>query len=83
MPGVIRTRVGYTGGTTVDPTYHDLGDHSETIQIDYDPTQVSYQALLDVFWNSHNPTTRSWSRQYASAVFYHSDEQKKLAMESR
>ena len=66
-----------------DPTYRDLGDHSETIQIDYDPAQISYQELLDVFWSSHSPTARPWSRQYASIVFYHSQEQKRLAEASR
>jgi len=80
---VVRTRVGYAGGTTKNPTYHNLGDHTETIQIDYDPTQISYKELLDVFWDSHNPAQPSWSRQYMSIVFYHNDEQKKLAMETR
>jgi peptide-methionine (S)-S-oxide reductase len=80
---VVRTRVGYAGGTTKDPTYYNLGDHTETIQIDYDPTQVSYEELLNVFWDSHNPAQRPWSRQYMSIVFYHNDEQKRLAMETR
>ena len=80
---MIRTRVGYAGGTKADPTYHSLGDHSETIQIDYDPTQISYEELLDVFWNSHSPTARPWSRQYASLIFYHDEEQKRLAEETR
>jgi peptide-methionine (S)-S-oxide reductase len=56
-----------------------LGDHSETIQIEYDPTQISYQELLDIFWNSHSPTARPWSQQYASVVFYHDEDQKRLA----
>jgi len=80
---VVRTRVGYAGGTAADPTYHDLGDHTETIQMDYDPTQVSYQELLDVFWSSHDPTIRPWSRQYMSIVFYHDEEQRRLAEETR
>jgi peptide-methionine (S)-S-oxide reductase len=80
---VVRTRVGYAGGATKDPTYYNLGDHTETIQIDYDPTQISYEELLDVFWDSHNPVQRPWSRQYMSVVFYHNDEQKRLAMETR
>ena len=80
---MVRTRVGYAGGTTKNPTYHNLGDHTETIQIDYDPTRISYEELLDVFWDSHNPAQPSWSRQYMSIVFYHNDEQKKLAMETR
>jgi peptide-methionine (S)-S-oxide reductase len=60
-----------------------LGDHTETIQIDYDPDQITYQELLDVFWKSHNPTSRALSRQYMSIVFYHDEEQKRLALEAR
>jgi peptide-methionine (S)-S-oxide reductase len=75
--------VGYAGGSTANPTYRDLGDHSETIQIDYDPAQISYQELLDIFWSSHSPTARPWSRQYASIIFYHNEEQKRLAEASR
>jgi peptide-methionine (S)-S-oxide reductase len=80
---VVRTRVGYAGGTTEQPTYRSLGDHSETIQIEYDPAQISYQELLDVFWQSHDPTGRPWSRQYASIIFYHDEEQRRLAMETK
>ena len=68
---MIRTRVGYAGGTTNNPTYRALGDHAETIQVDYDPTQISYEELLEAFWTSHSPTSRPWSRQYASIIFYH------------
>jgi methionine-S-sulfoxide reductase len=74
--------VGYAGGTTTAPTYRRIGDHTETFQIDYDPTQISYRQLLAVFWESHNPTSRSWSNQYKAAVFYHNDVQKQLAMET-
>jgi methionine-S-sulfoxide reductase len=80
---VIRTRVGYAGGTKAVPTYHDLGDHTETIQIDYDPTRISYNELLKVFWNSHSPVVPGVARQYKSAVFYHDEEQKMLATASR
>ena len=80
---MVRTRVGYSGGSTEDPTYHNLGDHSETIQIDYDPNQISYEDLLNVFWSSHNPSTPSWSRQYASVIFYHDEEQRQLAEASQ
>jgi methionine-S-sulfoxide reductase len=80
---VIRTRVGYSGGTKKNPTYHDLGDHSETVQIDFDPARVSYEQLLDFFWKAHNPTSRSWSRQYRAALFFHNEEQKRSAEESR
>jgi methionine-S-sulfoxide reductase len=80
---VVRTRVGYAGGTKANPTYHDLGDHAETIQIDYDPTVVSYEELLGVFWSSHSPTARPRSRQYMSIIFYHNDEQRQLAMATK
>ena len=80
---MVRTRVGYAGGTTQDPTYRSIGDHSETIQIEYDPTQVSYADLLGVFWESHNPTSRPFSRQYMSIIFYHNEEQKRLALETK
>jgi peptide-methionine (S)-S-oxide reductase len=83
LKGVVRTRVGYAGGTKKAPTYHSLGDHTETIQLDYDPSQISYRDLLDIFWRNHNPSSRAWSKQYMAAVFYHDDEQKKLAEESR
>lgn len=80
---MIRTRVGYAGGSKENPTYYSLGDHSETIQIDYDPTQISYGQLLEVFWNSHNPTYEPWSRQYMSIIFYHSEDQRRLAIETK
>ena len=83
MDGVIRTRVGYSGGQKLNPTYRSIGDHSETIQIDYDPARISYQDLLLVFWQSHDPTYKTWRRQYMSAIFYHDDEQRKLALETR
>jgi peptide-methionine (S)-S-oxide reductase len=75
--------VGYTGGTTNNPTYTNLGDHSESIRIEYDPTRVSYQKLLEIFWASHSPGERSFSRQYASFIFYHNEEQRKAAKISR
>jgi peptide-methionine (S)-S-oxide reductase len=83
IKGVVRTRVGYSGGEKKDPTYYHLGDHTETIQIDYDPTVISYKELLDVFWRSHDPTLQSWSRQYMNIIFYHNEGQKRLAMETR
>ena len=78
----MRTRVGYTGGTLEDPTYYTLGDHTESVQVDYDPTQISYETLLAVFWQAHDPTTPSFSRQYMAAAFYHDEAQKKLALET-
>jgi peptide-methionine (S)-S-oxide reductase len=80
---VIRTRVGYAGGVKKNPTYHDLGDHTESFQIDYDPEKITYEQLLDIFWNSHSPCQKSWSVQYRSAVFYADDEQKKAALGSK
>jgi methionine-S-sulfoxide reductase len=79
----VRTRVGYTGGSTPDPTYHDLGDHTETLQLDYDPAQVSYEDLLRVYWQTHNGCAFPGDRQYMSAVFYHNEEQKRLAFRTR
>jgi len=70
-------------GTKRNPTYHDLGDHSETVQIDFDPTRLSYEQLLDVFWKAHDSASRSWSRQYRAALFFHNEGQKRSAQESR
>lgn len=75
--------MGYAGGNKPNPTYHDLGDHAETIKIDYDPSKITYQDLLAVFWTGHDPTHRSWSRQYASIIFVQNDEQKQLAEKSK
>jgi len=66
-----------------NPTYYNLGNHSETIQIDYDPTKISYKELLDVFWDSHNPTTPPYTQQYKSTIFYHDEKQRKTAIESK
>jgi methionine-S-sulfoxide reductase len=79
----VKTRVGYSGGTKASPTYRSLGDHTETVEIDYDPSQVTYEQLLNVFWRSHDPSAKPWSTQYKAAVFYHSEEQKKLALSTR
>jgi methionine-S-sulfoxide reductase len=75
--------VGYAGGSKQHPTYRDLGHHSETVQIDYDPNQITYGELLDIFWNNHSPTSRPYSRQYASIIFTHNDEQQRLALETK
>jgi len=80
---VIRTRVGYAGGSQENPTYYKLGDHTETVEIDYDPTRISYEELLDIFWDSHNPVRPALSVQYKSAIFYHDEDQKRLALESK
>ena len=60
------------------PTYHNIGDHTETVQIDYDPSLISYEQLLDIFWNSHDPTRNSRPGQYMRAVFFHDDRQRQL-----
>ncbi len=75
--------MGYAGGAKENPTYHNLGDHTETLQVDYDPSKISYAQLLELFWEEHDPTSRSWSPQYKAVVFAHDEEQKRLAEESR
>jgi peptide-methionine (S)-S-oxide reductase len=73
--------VGYTGGTLKNPTYHNLGDHTESVEIDYDPVQTNYSALLRLFWEHHESTVKR-NRQYMSAIFYHSPEEKQEAEET-
>lgn len=80
---MIRTRVGYAGGTREKPTYQRIGDHTETLQIDYDPARISYEKLLEIFWQEHDPTARAWSTQYKAAVFYNNDEQRRQALATR
>jgi peptide-methionine (S)-S-oxide reductase len=80
---VIRTRVGYAGGNLENPTYHQLGDHSESIQIDFDPQRIAYSELLTIFWKTHKPSSRSWSRQYRNALFYHDEGQRAAAENGR
>ena len=79
---MVRTRVGYTGGDERNPTYHDLGGHTEAIQIDYDSSRISYADLLEVFWGAHAPCRRSFSTQYKAAVFTHDDAQRQAAEET-
>jgi peptide methionine sulfoxide reductase MsrA len=71
--------VGYAGGTTPNPTYRDIGDHTEIIQIDYDPNVVSYQELLNLAKAQGDFDGMSFSRQYRSVVLYHNDQQRKTA----
>ena len=86
--GVTSTMVGYTGGTFEKPTYDDVCSsttgHAEAIQLEYDPAVVSYEELLSIFWNNHDPTTPNRQgpdvgEQYRSAVFYHTQEQADVA----
>jgi peptide methionine sulfoxide reductase msrA/msrB len=92
VPGVIATRAGYTGGTIVNPSYEDVctdtTGHAEAVEISFDPAIVTYGQLLDIFWKIHDPTTRDRQgpdvgKQYRSAIFYTSDEQKLAAERSR
>lgn len=69
VDGVVRTRVGYAGGTKRDPSYHALGDHTEAFQVDFDPAVVSYSDLLDRVFHSHDPHSQSRNTQYQNAVF--------------
>ncbi|XP_034933919.1 peptide methionine sulfoxide reductase [Chelonus insularis] len=83
-PGVIRTCVGYAGGTQPTPTYKKIGDHTEVIDIEYDPEAVSFNQLLTLFWNNHEyGLTRKIKTQYASLILYHDDEQMSIAEKSR
>ncbi|CAG2171335.1 unnamed protein product, partial [Oppiella nova] len=76
---LIRTRVGYTGGTTQDPTYRNLGDHTEVIDIEYHPNSTTYERILTMFWEVNDSATKCRKRQYMSAIFYHNPIQKRLA----
>lgn len=90
--GVISTSVGYMGGHTENPTYGDVCSgqtgHAETVKVIYDPSKISYQELLNVFWNVHDPTTINRQgpdigEQYRSVIFYYDDEQEKVARDSK
>ncbi|KAI8872404.1 peptide methionine sulfoxide reductase [Ramicandelaber brevisporus] len=90
--GVLSTRVGYTAGKTADPTYKevctDSSGHAEAVQLEFDPSVISYDKLLSLFWGKHNPTTLNRQggdigTQYRSAIFYHSDEQRVKAEASK
>jgi len=69
LPGVYFTEVGYAGGDMKGPTYHNLGNHTEAIKVIYDPEIISYQELLNIFWENHNHTQKSYSKQYKSIIF--------------
>lgn len=79
--GVVRTRVGYTGGEKDNPTYQSLGDHTETVLLEYDPEAISYEKLLEIFWRNHD-YTRKRKPQYASKIFYLNENQRYKAQES-
>ena len=76
LPGVIRTRVGYAGGTTESPTYKTIADHTETVQIDFDPTTISFEEILLHFWRNHYPNRDQYKgQQYVSSLRYHNEQQ--------
>ena len=75
--------VGYTGGEKENPTYRSLGDHTEAIQVEFNPEAVTYEELLGAFWDGHDPGGSVWSRQYMAAVFTHDRRQEALAIASR
>ena len=92
IKGVTLTTVGYMGGKTKDPTYEqvctDKTGHAEVVQITYDPLIVSYEKLLEIFWRIHNPTQLNRQgpdigTQYRSVIYYHSEEQKQIAEQSK
>ena len=90
--GVKSTAVGYIGGQLPNPTYEevctDKTGHAEAVEVDYDPEEISFEELLDVFWSNHNPTTLNRQGpdvgiQYRSAIFYHDEKQKEIAKSSK
>ncbi len=92
LPGVVDVAVGYSGGSLENPTYEDVcshrSGHAEVVKVTFDPARVSYDDVLDVFWNCHDPTTMNRQgpdvgTQYRSAIFFHSPEQEAAARASR
>ena len=87
LPGVVSTRVGYTGGDTPNATYRNHGTHAEAIEIVYDPAVTDYRTLLEFFFQIHDPTTKNRQgndrgTSYRSAIFYLDDEQKRIALDT-
>jgi len=92
VPGVLETAVGYSGGHTENPTYRDVctdeTGHAEVVQVTFDPNKVSFEQLLNVFWQEHDPTQVNrqgpdFGTQYRSVIFFHSPEQEATAKKSR
>ena len=91
VPGVVATTVGYTGGTKANPTYEEVGKggtgHAESIEVTFDPSETTYQKLLEVFWHNVDPTTRDREfcdvgNEYQAIIFFHDTEQQREAKES-
>ncbi|MGC2062889.1 MAG: peptide-methionine (S)-S-oxide reductase MsrA [Thermodesulfovibrionales bacterium] len=92
LPGVVSVTSGYTGGHKKNPTYEEVSaggtGHAESVQVVYDPAKVTYEKLLNVFWHNIDPTAKDRQfcdsgNQYRSAIFYHSEEQHRLALQSK
>jgi peptide-methionine (S)-S-oxide reductase len=92
IPGVVDAVVGYSGGRTENPTYRDVctdeTGHAEVVQVTFDPVKVSYEQLLEAFWQMHDPTQMNrqgpdFGRQYRSAIFFHSPQQEAAAKKSQ
>jgi len=92
VKGVLSTAVGYEGGSLDKPTYHDVctdrTGHAEVVEVEYDPSRISYEDILNVFWTNHDPTTRNRQgpdvgTQYRSVIFFHTPEQQAAAIASK
>ena len=87
LPGVLRTRVGYSGGDVPNATYRNHGTHAEALEVEFDPTQTSFRDLLEFFFQIHDPTTKNRQgndigTSYRSAIYYESEEQKRVALDT-
>lgn len=88
LPGVVRTRAGYAGGSKLNPDYHSLGDHAEAVEVEYDSSVIPFERLLDVFWENHDPTQifgqgPDVGPQYRSVIFVQNDNDAVVALTSK